>query len=124
MGGGVKAITRTASAVKNVDNENKEGTKEEKIHFNTIQVSVHAVKSSGKAQQILNNVSGAAEPGKLLAIMGASGAGKSTLMDALAGRLNRNRYDVTGSVKFSRQKCDDEQDIFLRSDDVGYVHQV
>ena len=37
---------------------------------------------------LLHNMSGHAEPGRLLAIMGSSGAGKSTLLDVLAGRLD------------------------------------
>ncbi|KAK3103489.1 hypothetical protein FSP39_019592 [Pinctada imbricata] len=43
---------------------------------------VHADK-----KQILNDVSGVAYPGQLLAIMGPSGAGKTTLLNAIAGRL-------------------------------------
>ena len=38
------------------------------------------------AKQILQNVSGVAKPGEVLAIMGASGAGKSTLLNTLLFR--------------------------------------
>ena len=38
---------------------------------------------------ILDNISGSAKPGQLLAIMGASGAGKSTFLDLLARRAKR-----------------------------------
>ena len=38
-------------------------------------------------KRILNDVSGFAKPGQLLAIMGPSGAGKTSLLNALA-RLN------------------------------------
>ena len=36
--------------------------------------------------QLLNEVSGAFQPGILTALVGVSGAGKTTLMDVLAGR--------------------------------------
>ena len=45
---------------------------------------------------VLQNVSGVAYPGKLLAIMGGSGAGKSTCLDILSGKAKRGRID--GSI--------------------------
>ncbi|MCO5572772.1 hypothetical protein L7F22_026531 [Adiantum nelumboides] len=46
---------------------------------------------------VLHGLTGYAEPGKILAIMGPSGSGKSTLLDALAGRLGR-RARMTGEI--------------------------
>ena len=44
-------------------------------------------KEGGKDMlQLLNEVSGAFQPGILTALVGVSGAGKTTLMDVLAGR--------------------------------------
>ena len=47
---------------------------------------------------LLSEVSGSAEPGRLLAVMGPSGSGKSTLVKAVAGRLT-GVSSVEGVVK-------------------------
>lgn len=43
------------------------------------------VRAPNASQAILQGLTGFAEPGKVLAIMGPSGSGKSTLLDTLAG---------------------------------------
>ncbi|OMP05605.1 ABC transporter-like protein [Corchorus olitorius] len=45
---------------------------------------------------LLNDISGEAMEGEIMAILGASGSGKSTLLDALANRIDRN--SLKGSV--------------------------
>ncbi|KAK1352508.1 ABC transporter, G1, P-loop containing nucleoside triphosphate hydrolase [Heracleum sosnowskyi] len=52
---------------------------------------------------ILQDVTGYARPGEVLAIMGPSGCGKSTLLDALAGRLASNTRQ-TGDVLINGRK--------------------
>lgn len=45
---------------------------------------------------ILHDVSGAAEPGEVVAIMGPSGAGKTTLVDILAGKAKSGK--IVGAI--------------------------
>lgn len=47
-------------------------------------------------KRILNGMSGVAQPGRVLSIIGSSGAGKSTLLNAIAGRLKTGV--VTGDL--------------------------
>ncbi|KDP22115.1 hypothetical protein JCGZ_25946 [Jatropha curcas] len=58
---------------------------------------------NGPTKRLLQGLSGFAEPGKIMAIMGPSGSGKSTLLDSLAGRLSRNVI-MTGNVLFNGKK--------------------
>ncbi|KAL8156017.1 ABC transporter G family member 1-like [Apium graveolens] len=61
--------------------------------------------SGGKkgAKSILQDLTGYARPGEILAVMGPSGCGKSTLLDALAGRLGSNTRQ-TGDVLINGRK--------------------
>ncbi|XP_015875735.2 ABC transporter G family member 12 [Ziziphus jujuba] len=58
---------------------------------------------NGPTKRLLNGLSGYAEPGRIMAIMGPSGSGKSTLLDSLAGRLSRNVV-MTGNILFNGSK--------------------
>ncbi|KAI3879054.1 hypothetical protein MKX03_031311 [Papaver bracteatum] len=49
-----------------------------------------------KRKVLLNDISGEAREGEILAILGASGSGKSTLIDALANRISKG--SLKGSV--------------------------
>ncbi|XP_031259602.1 ABC transporter G family member 13-like [Pistacia vera] len=57
----------------------------------------------GPTRRLLNELTGYAEPGRIMAIMGPSGSGKSTLLDALAGRLSGNVV-MTGNVLLNGKK--------------------
>ncbi|CAL2255704.1 unnamed protein product [Prunus armeniaca] len=58
---------------------------------------------NGHSRRLLDGLSGFAEPGRIMAIMGPSGSGKSTLLDSLAGRLSRNVV-MTGNVLVNGKK--------------------
>ncbi|XP_062092764.1 ABC transporter G family member 6-like [Humulus lupulus] len=48
-----------------------------------------------KTKTLLNNISGEARDGEILAVLGASGSGKSTLIDALANRIAKGSLKGT-----------------------------
>ncbi|KAG6393469.1 hypothetical protein SASPL_147711 [Salvia splendens] len=56
------------------------------------------------AKTILNNVSGEARDGEIMAVMGASGSGKSTLIDALANRMAKG--SVKGSITLNGEQLE------------------
>ncbi|GAV74687.1 ABC_tran domain-containing protein/ABC2_membrane domain-containing protein [Cephalotus follicularis] len=68
-------------------------------------LSVVVAPNSGNCapKKLLSGLSGYAEPGRMMAIMGLSGSGKSTLLDALAGRLSPN-VEMTGKVLINGRK--------------------
>jgi len=68
---------------------------------------------------LLDDVTGIAPPGHLLAIMGPSGAGKTSLLNALAGRLPRSNHgELQGDITVNGRP----RDKFFRHM-VGYVMQ-
>ncbi|CAI0450165.1 unnamed protein product [Linum tenue] len=58
---------------------------------------------SKPTKRLLQGLSGYAEPGRIMAIMGPSGSGKSTLLDSLAGRLSKDVI-MTGTVLYNGKK--------------------
>ncbi|KAL8518269.1 hypothetical protein ACS0TY_009582 [Phlomoides rotata] len=54
------------------------------------------------SKTILDDISGAARDGEIMAVMGASGSGKSTLIDALANRIARG--SVKGEIKLNGEE--------------------
>ncbi|KAL0365814.1 UNVERIFIED_CONTAM: ABC transporter G family member 25 [Sesamum radiatum] len=73
---------------------------------------------------ILKGITGMAEPGKVLAVLGPSGSGKSTLLNALAGRLHHG-HGLTGTILFNNRKLTksvQKKTGFVSQDDVFYPH--
>ncbi|XP_075513443.1 ABC transporter G family member 1-like [Primulina tabacum] len=56
-------------------------------------------RGEGGTKTLLNNISGEARDGEIMAVMGASGSGKSTLIDALANRMAKG--SLKGSVRLN-----------------------
>jgi ABC-type multidrug transport system ATPase subunit len=82
-----------------------------------------SIKNKGEKQKLrrclLDDVTGIAPPGHLLAIMGPSGAGKTSLLNALAGRLPKSNHgELQGDITINGRP----RDKFFRQM-VGYVMQ-
>ncbi|KAG4916281.1 hypothetical protein JHK87_053838 [Glycine soja] len=58
----------------------------------------HETKPNG-TKTLLNDISGEARDGEIMAVLGASGSGKSTLIDALADRISKE--SLRGTVKLN-----------------------
>ncbi|CAN4087910.1 unnamed protein product [Withania somnifera] len=67
-------------------------------------LTVMVTLNSGETQNVLEGLTGYAEPGTFTALMGPSGSGKSTLLDALSGRLASNAF-LSGRVLLNGRKA-------------------
>ncbi|XP_039161128.1 ABC transporter G family member 15 [Eucalyptus grandis] len=81
--------------------------------WNDLTVSVPA----GSKRKLLNQLSGYAQMGRILAVMGPSGSGKSTFLDSLAGRISSDVKEE-GNISLSGRKKG-----FLNHNDLSYVTQ-
>jgi ABC-type multidrug transport system ATPase subunit len=84
-------------------------------------LSVHIDKTLNKCA--LDNVSGYARAGRVLALMGPSSSGKTTLMTLLGGRplSGQMKFDSDkGHIYLGKQKIDDKQ---ILIEQCGYVEQ-
>ncbi|KAG8376479.1 hypothetical protein BUALT_Bualt09G0067800 [Buddleja alternifolia] len=57
--------------------------------------SLSSAASKSRMKVLLNDISGQAREGEIMAVLGASGSGKSTLIDALADRISRESLKGT-----------------------------
>lgn len=66
-------------------------------------LTVMVTLSNGETQNVLEGLTGYAEPGTFTALMGPSGSGKSTLLDALSSRLAANCF-LAGEIYLNGRK--------------------
>ena len=81
-----------------------------------------------KEKQILKNIHGSAEPGRLIAIMGPTGSGKTSLLNVLAARtLASGAASLSGEILIDGKQRDEEtfrrHSAYVQQDDVVYAHQ-
>ncbi|KAK4719555.1 hypothetical protein R3W88_017893 [Solanum pinnatisectum] len=67
-------------------------------------VNVMVTLNNGDTRNLLEGLTGYAEPGTFTALMGPSGSGKSTLLDALSGRLASNAI-LSGKILLNGRKA-------------------
>ncbi|CAF4236503.1 unnamed protein product [Rotaria socialis] len=78
-------------------------------------------KKQEKSRIILQDVTGNARTGQILAIMGTSGVGKTTLMNALSGHLGDNLVVPSGNVYLNGFPTTDTER--RKSGHIGYAEQ-
>ncbi|XP_063945340.1 ABC transporter G family member 11 [Daucus carota subsp. sativus] len=66
-------------------------------------LTVMVTLGNGETQNVLEGLTGYAEPGTFTALMGPSGSGKSTLLDSLASRLAANAF-LSGDIYLNGRK--------------------
>ena len=67
-------------------------------------LTVMVTLGNGETQNVLEGLTGYAEPGTFTALMGPSGSGKSTLLDALSSRLAANAF-LSGTILLNGRKA-------------------
>ena len=68
------------------------------LRWSRVGLSVTQKKKTTTVKKVLENVSGEAMPGRVLAIVGPSGAGKTSLLNALAKRVPKKGAELTGRI--------------------------
>jgi ABC-type multidrug transport system ATPase subunit len=117
--------SHTGPSVRSSFNPNSLKTLRESLPFTPAWLSFSDVSYTVKVEKdkqmvdriLLNHVNGIAQPGRMLALMGASGAGKTTLLDVLAGL--KNTGVVEGKILINGQPTTPE----LIATMTGYVEQ-
>ena len=70
---------------------------------------------------IVKNLTGRIQRGKLTLVMGPPGSGKSTFLKAIAGQLNTNNCTLEGSIKYNGSTADSNN--FIVQKVVDFVNE-
>jgi len=112
----------------------KSGMSRQKVHLEWKNINYNVVikdpiTKTYKEKTILHNVSGSAESGQLLAIMGPTGCGKTSLMNILAAKLPKGGFEYQsceGEVLVNGKPRDEEKfrrvSSYVLQDDFMYPH--
>jgi ABC-type glutathione transport system ATPase component len=93
-----------------------------------LKVNVENITLTGvqNRQALLQNINFELDVGKVYTILGKNGTGKSTLIKALTGLLNKNLFDINGTVFFNDQNLfvtGHENLRRIRQHEIRYVFQ-
>ena len=93
-----------------------------------VSVSFEGLSFSVGSKLILQSCSGAAAPGRMLAIMGPSGSGKTSLLNALAGQVKGgSSASLTGRLLIDGKACGGASQVaglrvaYVRQEDIFYT---
>lgn len=82
----------STSSGNNSENEKRVFLKWENLNY--------TVNENGKLNKVLKGVSGFANPGEILAVMGSSGSGKTSLLSILSNKIFTQRnVKISGSIE-------------------------
>ena len=75
---------------------------------------------------VLRDIQFTIDPGKVYIILGKNGSGKSTLIKSLTNLLNKNIFDIDGSVIWNDENIftvNEDKLILIRKNEIRYVLQ-
>ena len=93
-----KTKTKTKKDNINVFGERDDDETPAVLRWSRVGLSVTTTRKKKTTNKVLENVSGEAMPGRVLAIVGPSGAGKTSLLNALAKRVPKKGAELTGRI--------------------------
>ncbi|BDA42587.1 Protein white [Coccomyxa sp. Obi] len=99
------------------------GSTRQQVNLQFTDVRCSITNKKGLKKTILNDITGTAKPGRLLAIMGPSGGGKTSLLNALAGQVPSTKgMELQGNVTVNgAPRCEsDHKQGYVQQEDLFY----